>query len=78
MQIYFVYRLKHTYVIILYFHFLQNYECVFCLRGVFLMLLFDEYFLEPFDQVGILLRTRDFFLVNGQSHYDMKNHYLYM
>lgn len=78
MQIYFVHRRKLTYVIILYLHCLKNYECVFRLRWVFLMLLLDEYFLEPFDQVGILLRTRDFFLVNGQSHYDMKNHYLYM
>lgn len=47
----------------------------------FLMLLLDEYFLEPFDQVGILLRTCDLFLVKGQSHYDiinLKNHCLYI
>lgn len=66
MQIYFVHRRKLTYyVIILYLHFFLKTTNVFFVYVVsFLMLLLDEYFLEPFDQVGILFRTCD--LIFGQ------------
>lgn len=82
MQIYFVHRRKLTYVIILYLHCLKKLRMCFSFTLSFLMLLLDEYFFGPFDQMGILLRTCNlFFLVKGQSHYDiinLKNHCLYI
>lgn len=82
MQIYFVHRRKLTYVIILYLHCLKNYECVFRLRCVFISAIIRWILFGTVRSGGNPSPYMwPFFLVKGQSHYDiinLKNHYLYM